>query len=115
MAILFVVGSGYIMYMGRPVMSLPAPTQTGTSTSTNTAHQYTLAEVAKHATEANCWSVIGGSVYDLTSWISRHPGGPQAIIGLCGTDGTDAYSNQHGGQRRPQAMLDLLKIGSLSK
>lgn len=117
-AIIFVIGAGYIVYAGRPVMSSPpsastAGTQTGTTTTTDTAKSYTIADVQAHNTQASCWSTIGGDVYDLTSWITRHPGGPQTIIGLCGTDGTSAYNGQHGNSRRPKAMLILLKIGAL--
>ncbi len=88
---------------------------TGTGTGTDTAASYAMTDVQSHNTKANCWSAIGGDVYDLTSWVSRHPGGEQSIIGLCGTDGTAAYTNQHGGSKRPKAMLVLLKIGSLKQ
>ena len=29
--------------------------------------EYTLADVTTHSTESDCWSVINGSVYDLTT------------------------------------------------
>ena len=115
-AIIFVIGAGYIMYAGRPVMQLvntPAPSGSATSTTSTSNKTFTMAEVQTHNTQASCWSAIGGDVYDLTTWISRHPGGANAIIGLCGTDGTDAYTNQHGGQGRPRSILALLKIGSI--
>lgn len=121
-AVVFVIGAGYIIYAGRPVMNVPAPLGAGTSSSTSqvaagnrvgNAQAYTMADVQAHNTRSSCWSAIGGDVYDLTSWISRHPGGEDAIIGLCGTDGTVAYTDQHGNSRRPRSVLALLKIGSL--
>lgn len=74
---------------------------------------YTMAEVATHNSKQSCWTVISGSVYDLTDWISAHPGGERAILGLCGIDGTAAFEGQHGGQARPASELAGFKIGAL--
>ncbi len=76
---------------------------------------YTMADVAQHKDRSSCWTTINGGVYDVTSWISMHPGGEQAILGLCGNDGSDAFNGQHGGQRRPEAELATFKIGTLVK
>lgn len=90
------------------VAPVPAPTAPAKPSGT-----YSMAEVSAHATSASCWSAISGNVYDLTTWIERHPGGSGAILGLCGTDGTAKYSGKHGGAERPASMLVLLKIGTL--
>lgn len=74
---------------------------------------YTLADVAQHEDASSCWSAINGKVYDLAPWISRHPGGPQAILSICGTDGSAAFNAQHGGQRRPENELVDFFIGNL--
>ena len=60
-----------------------------------------------------CWAVIRDGVYDLTSYINRHPGGPQAILSLCGKDGTTAFEGQHGADAGPERELQKLKIGTL--
>ena len=78
------------------------------------AGTYTLADVAKHAGASSCWSAIGGKIYDLTPWISQHPGGQRAILGLCGKDGTAAFDAQHGGQSRPASELRQFLIGTLA-
>lgn len=86
------------------------------STSTSTSSQpgtYTAAEVAKHNSSASCYSIVDGGVYDLTNWISRHPGGQSAIKYMCGIDATDAFMSQHAGERRPTSILDQYKIGTL--
>ena len=75
--------------------------------------EYTLAQVAAHNNKSNCWTTINGGVYNVTSWIGEHPGGAQAIISLCGIDGSDAYNGQHGGERRPANELASFKIGIL--
>lgn len=74
---------------------------------------FTMAEVRQHASRASCWAVVDGKVYDLTSWISRHPGGPDRILGLCGTDGTAAFTQQHSTQTRPNEMLASFYLGTL--
>ena len=58
----------------------------------------TMADVRAHATPADCWAVVSGTVYDLTSWIAQHPGGEAVIEALCGTDATAAFTAQHQGQ-----------------
>lgn len=73
--------------------------------------EYTLADVAKHSSESDCWAVIDGGVYNLTTWIPRHPGGKQAIMGLCGKDGSAAFNDQHGGGATQQEILAALKVG----
>ncbi len=95
-------------------------TTTVTSTSTTTVPEpkklgYTSAQVAAHATSANCWTSINGNVYDLTAWIGTHPGGESAIIQLCGTDGTSAFMGQHGGDNRANNALARFIIGPLTK
>ena len=79
------------------------------------AKEYTLAEVMTHNKKADCWTTINGGVYEVTSWIDQHPGGQQAIIGLCGIDGSAAFNGQHGEQARPAAELVSFKIGTLKK
>ena len=78
-----------------------------------TVKSYTLADVKLHNTNTNCWTAVMGSVYDVTSWISAHPGGSGAIIGMCGVDASGAYNGQHGGQSRPTSELASFKIGLL--
>jgi cytochrome b involved in lipid metabolism len=94
-----------------PVTKTPSttpPVTTGTPS-------YTLAQVATHNNASNCWSIVGANVYDLTKWIYAHPGGSQAILGMCGKDATSAFENQHGGERRPANELAGLEIGTYKK
>lgn len=74
-----------------------------------------MADVAAHKDATSCYTVINSTVYDVTSWISKHPGGERAILGTCGKDATDAFTNKHGGQEKPESILATFKIGTLAQ
>ncbi len=103
-------------------MATPKPsasvTPSATPTPTPTAAPivgYTMAQVKANNTAKSCWTAIDGFVYDLTKWISAHPGGSGAILFLCGTDGSNAYKAQHEQQARPAVRLESYKLGPLNK
>lgn len=75
---------------------------------------YTISDVRDNDNASSCWAAIDGSVYDLTDWINKHPGGASRIISLCGTDATTAFNGMHGGQSRPESTLDGYLLGPLS-
>jgi cytochrome b involved in lipid metabolism len=85
-----------------------------TSSATDASTSYTMSDVAEHDTAEDCWAAIDGGVYDLTSWISRHPGGPDKIEPLCGTDATQKFRTQHDSQEKPNNQLASFRIGELS-
>ncbi|NDD07663.1 MAG: cytochrome b5 domain-containing protein [Actinobacteria bacterium] len=72
-------------------------------------------QVKANSTRASCWTVIDNNVYNLTNWISSHPGGAGAIQSLCGVDGTASFKAQHANQFRPQSSLSSYLLGPLSK
>jgi cytochrome b involved in lipid metabolism len=74
-----------------------------------------MAVVATHNTATSCWTVIDNNVYDLTNWISKHPGGPAAIQQLCGRDGTTIFHGQHGNAQLQADILATYKVGPLSR
>jgi cytochrome b involved in lipid metabolism len=102
------------------VATTPTPTPTATASATPTPTPtvtqagYTMADVKKANSRTKCWSAIDGNVYDLTAWISSHPGGASAITFLCGIDGSNAYRAQHGNQARPAMNLTKYLLGPLT-
>lgn len=99
-------------------------TETGTTTEVSTvdtkndtvtpgAKTFTLVDVAMHNNTGSCYTVISGAVYDLTMWVAMHPGGKQAILSLCGVDGTARFTAKHGGDAKPNSTLARFKIGLL--
>lgn len=99
----------------RPSTTTPTPAPTPSNGTSGTVKAYAMSEVAVHKDASSCWTVVNGSVYDLTSWIGKHPGGSVVITLLCGRDGSSEFSDQHGGQRRPEQELAGFKIGTLKK
>lgn len=96
-----------------PTKTTPTPTPTKT-TPKPSGKSYTKAQVAAHKTGADCWSIINNKVYNLTSYVSSHPGGTAVISAICGKDGTSAFSGQHGGQATPASVLSGLLLGSIA-
>ena len=92
----------------------PTPTPTASATPTTTSNALTLARVKENNTSSSCWSIINGNVYNLTTWISSHPGGKSAITSLCGIDGTSAFNSQHRNESRPESRLATYLLGKLT-
>lgn len=74
----------------------------------------TMAQVASHNSETDCWSVVDGKVYDLTKFVNQHPGGKKEIAEICGVDGTSKFKGEHGGDETPENTLSNYEIGTLA-
>jgi cytochrome b involved in lipid metabolism len=101
----------------KPVASsTPKPVASSTPSPKPTAEQsgYTMEKVRANNSEASCWSVIDGNVYDLTRWIASHPGGRGNILSLCGKNGTAEFAAKHRGDSNPQARLKGFLLGPLA-
>ncbi len=60
----------------------------------------TLEELSKHNSKIDCWVIYQNKVYDLTLWLTKHPGGVDAILPYCGTqEFEDAFKEQHGNSK----------------
>ncbi|ETN45580.1 uncharacterized protein HMPREF1541_09412, partial [Cyphellophora europaea CBS 101466] len=53
-------------------------------------------ELSKHDTVDDAWIVINGTVWDVTEFAPRHPGGAEIINEYLGGDATNAYNEVHG-------------------
>lgn len=97
-----------------PVAEQPSDsTSPPQATSEGDLVEFSADEVARHSTASDCWTIIDGNVYDVTPFVSRHPGGTEAIAALCGGDGTAEFGGQHGSDSAPNDQLESLKIGIL--
>ncbi len=109
-AVILVFGFVYLSAAPAPVIA-GAMNDTGRSRVTLTPE-----EIAKHGSAGSCWVIISGRVYDLTSYIGIHPGGPGRIIPSCGKDGTTAFATKNSGSSHSTyaaSLLDLYYIGDL--
>jgi len=98
---------------GAPAAVMPAPTPAppAAQAAHSSLRRYTLAEVAQHATEEDCWIVVSGKVYDTTKFNKSHPGGGSSIFINAGTDTTEEFEAIH--SKRAWGMLDEWLIGEL--
>lgn len=71
------------------VVTPPKPTPTPVPTTGLTA-----SVVATHKTQNNCWIIVSGKVYNVTSYINFHPGGTTAMVNQCGKDATVAFNTK---------------------
>lgn len=80
------------------------------TTAEDTSGLISLDELATHDSKADCWVVYDGKVYDVTSYLSRHPGGAGTIVPTCGSVGefTRAFEGQHGKSKVGM----LMKVGT---
>lgn len=76
----------------------PAGGTTGTGTTGGTSNVISRTELAKHSAQSDCWVGYKGVVYDITSWLPRHPGSASAIAPYCGKaeEFATAFNRQHG-------------------
>lgn len=52
-------------------------------------------EVGKHNQKSDCWVIVHGKVYDVTSFLDQHPGGSAIILKYAGKDATKAFDPIH--------------------
>jgi hypothetical protein len=72
-----------------------------------------LSEVMKHNRKDDCWVVLNGCVYDLTNFMSTHPGGPNPILSWAGRDASKAWNLIHQAAWLNQ-YANVEKVGSLA-
>ncbi len=70
-----------------------------------------ITDIVVHSTAADCWIIIRAKVYNVTSYLTQHPGGASRITPYCGSDATTAFSTKGGeGTHSVIAENDLAKL-----
>jgi cytochrome b involved in lipid metabolism len=87
------------------------PSASGSAAGTGVKKTLTTSEVALHTSATDCWSIVNGKVYNLTSYVNSHPGGAANIKNICGKDGSSAFANQHGTASTPNNVLSNYLLG----
>ena len=75
--------------------------------------KFTVDEVGKRSTKDEVWIIINARVYDITSFVGKHPGGDLVIMNMAGKDCTDAFENYHQA-RITKNMLPQYLIGQVT-
>lgn len=81
-------------------------------TTTKLHQTFTLAQVSEHNSKEDAWIVIDGGVYDITPYVTEHPGGVKAILRNAGGDATKGFK----GPQHPARVFDMIddyKIGTV--
>ena len=73
-----------------------------------------LIAVAKHNTPESCWVILYGDVYDVTDFLSEHPGGSKIILKLAGKDATEEYDPVHPPGTLQENLKPEAKLGSVN-
>lgn len=50
-----------------------------------------ISELREHENAEQPWFVVNGEVYDGSTFLKEHPGGPQSIVSVAGLDATDEF------------------------
>jgi cytochrome b involved in lipid metabolism len=85
-----------------------------------------MSEISNHSSQSDCWLLISGKVYDITSYFGSHPGGNGTMAATCGSDATYAYmtkdpnaTNSSGGRgghsSNAKSLLDDYYLGNLNQ
>lgn len=75
---------------------------------------FSMEEVSYHNRAEDLWVVIEGTVYDLTDFAKRHPGGVDVLALLSGGDATQAWQHQHGNSESVRVLMRALCIGEVA-
>ena len=74
--------------------------------------KFTMEEVKKHNKKTDAWIVINKKVYNITSWIDKHPGGMVIMKGV-GKDATNLFNSIGHPSFVKQKLLPKFLIGEI--
>jgi cytochrome b involved in lipid metabolism len=91
-AVTAILAAGLIFYQNK---SCPATAPVGGNTAVSRSEiTLNMAELAKHNTIGDCWLLISNKIYNVTSYLSAHPGGAGTISPYCGKEATVAFQTK---------------------
>ncbi|KAF2905039.1 hypothetical protein ILUMI_01140 [Ignelater luminosus] len=112
----------YKLYENKGHVQVKAATPTATTTTTVTnigvynpnLPNYTLEQVSQHASSDKVWVTFKQGVYDITKFVSEHPGGDQIM--LAAGSSVEPFWLLYAVHNNPQVlnMLESMRIGNLS-
>ncbi|XP_050203920.1 cytochrome b5-like [Mercurialis annua] len=73
---------------------------------------YSFDDLLKHKDRDDCWLLIHGKIYDVTSFMEEHPGGDEVLLAATEKDATDDYEDI-GHSEEAKEMMDKYCIGDM--
>lgn len=73
---------------------------------------YTMHETSQHNSKDDCWVVIDGKVYDVSSYLDEHPGGDDVLLAATGKDATEEFEDV-GHSKTARELMENYCIGEL--
>jgi hypothetical protein len=101
-------------YMWYNIYGIPV---TETKKAIPTSGIITLSQLQENKNASSCWVSVNNIVYNVTSYVSKHPGGAELYNG-CGKELDNLFPQHPGGKFGLESNLKLIesfKIGNLSK
>lgn len=75
--------------------------------------KYTMEQVLLHNTKEDAWIVIDDAVYDISSFIEKHPGGSAVLLKVMGVDSSEQF-HAVGHSRGAHRMMEKYRIGKVA-
>jgi len=94
-------------------MAAPRSPATALPPSHSSKPEFTLQEVAQHNVSGDAWVVVDDKVYDLSDFVSAHPGGSNAILRVAGGDGTSLFEGTRAHGSAERGILNGYYIGEV--
>jgi len=73
--------------------------------------RFSVKEISQHNKREDCWLIIEDKVYDVTSFVDKHPGG-DILLSYAGMEATDIFDAFHADSTNK--MLINYEIGTVS-
>ncbi|KZV22423.1 cytochrome b5 isoform A [Dorcoceras hygrometricum] len=73
-----------------------------------------MEEASQHNTSEDCWVVIDGKVYDVTSYLEEHPGGDDILLEATGKDATEEFEDA-GHSKTARELMEQSSSGNLTQ
>ncbi|KAM0267359.1 hypothetical protein ACHAPA_005901 [Fusarium lateritium] len=78
-----------------------------------------LDALRQHNTATDCWIAVHSKVWDITHFVNEHPGGPDVLLNLAGSDATELYNDVHAPdiieQLSDEKLMGLLEESAISR
>ncbi|XP_024359923.1 cytochrome b5 [Physcomitrium patens] len=71
---------------------------------------FSAEEVQRHVSPGDCWIIVRGKVYDISTFMDDHPGGDDVLLQAAGRDATEEFDNV-GHSKAAIAQMETFHVG----